>query len=484
MAASYDRLPLQDSSFLVFETPNTHMHLGGVAIFERGSLGTPEGGIDSARIRAHLGARLDLIPRYRQRLAFVPLERQPVWVDDEHFNLGYHVRHTSLPRPGTDRQLKRLAGRIMSQALDRGKPLWEAWVVEGLEFDRFALIIKTHHCMSDGVSAVGLLTVLLTTEGRDGEAARTPWTPRPAPTPGQLLRDEAARVARMPLALLRGTLAAVQEPAGASERLLENLSAMWQTVTAGLRGAAETPFNRPVGPHRRFDWLTLDLAEVKAVKNRLGGTVNDVVLTTVAGAVARLLRRHGVSAKALDYRAVVPVSVREVADEDTVSNRASAWITSLPVQERDPRRRLAKVRALTAQLKASKQALGPWALLRVAEWVGPVLLTLGIRLTNWLHPYNLIVTNIAGPQLPLYMLGARMLAGYPLVPLFENQGIGVAIFSYDGKLFFGINTDRDTVPDPYRFVEDISAAFEELRTAPAGTRAVGTDDRSRDAASG
>jgi WS/DGAT/MGAT family acyltransferase len=237
-----------------------------------------------------------------------------------------------------------------------------------------------------------------------------------------------------------------------------------------------------VGPHRRFDWLTLDLGDVKAVKNRLGGTVNDVVLATVAGAVGRLLRRHGVDPRAIDYRAVVPVNVRSAGTASAASNQASAWITSLPVHERDARRRLARMRAMTAHLKASKQALGPWALLRVAEWAGPMLLTLGIRLTTWIHPYNLIVTNIPGPQLPLYLLGSPMLAGYPLVPLFENQGLGVAILSYDGKLFFGINADRDTLPEPHRFVEDVVVAFQELIDAAGLATPAGGDALPPDAA--
>ena len=463
MPRTYERLPVQDNSFLVFETATTHMHLGGVSIFDAGPLATPGGGVDLERVRASIGSRLHLIPRYRQRLEFVPLQSHAVWVDDAHFNLHYHVRHASLPRPGDERQLKRLAARIMSQALDRGKPLWEAWIVEGLEDSRFALIIKTHHCMADGVSAVDLLTVLLSMAPDTTIEPAPRWMPRPVPTPAELLRDELLHTAAAPLRFARSTARALRDPA----QLRTRAASVWQTITAGLHGAAPTPLNRPVGPHRRFDWLALDLDEAKVVKNRLGGTVNDVMLATVAGAMGTFLKRHGVNLRAIDYRAVVPVSVRTPGEQGMLTNRASAWLTSLPVQERDPRRRLAKVRTRTAHLKETSQELGPSALLKVAEWAAPVLVSLGIRLTEWLHPYNLIVTNIPGPQLPLFVLGAPMLGGYPLVPLFENQGLGIAIFSYQGKLWIGINADRDSVHDLHELVLALEASFAELREAAA-----------------
>ena len=469
MARTYERLPIQDSSFLAFETATTHMHLGGVSIFETGSLATTEGGIDIDRIRAHIGSRLHLIPRYRQRLAFIPLQSHPVWVDDQHFDLHYHVRHTSLPRPGDERQLKRLTARIMSQALDRGKPLWEAWVVEGLEGGRFALVVKTHHCMADGISAVDLLTVLLNTSGDEALDAPPRWRPRPTPTPGQLLRDELVRSAAAPFRFARSVSELLRRPDGLRTEVVGSLGGVWQTITAGLAGAAPTPLNRPVGPHRRFDWLTLDLEVAKQIKNRLGGTVNDVVLATVAGAVGTFLRRQGVDVHGLDYRAVVPVSVRTAEERGITSNRASAWLTPLPVGERDPRRRLMKIRTRTAHLKATKQALGPWALLQVAEWAVPVLVSLGIRLTEWLHPYNLIVTNIPGPPVPIYLLGSRMLAGYPLVPLFENQGLGVAIFSYVGTLHVGVNADLDQVPALHEFTRALEESFAELHVAAGVT---------------
>ncbi len=462
VTAHYERLSAQDSSFLVFEGPNTHMHVGGTAIFEVGPLAAPGGGVDIERIRAYVASRLHWLPRYRQRIAYVPVENAPVWVDDAHFNLNYHVRHASLPRPGNERQLKRLCGRIMSQQLDRGKPLWELWFVEGLEGGRFAMVNKSHHCMVDGISGVDLVSILLsaTPDTAIDEAPR--WEARPAPSRAELLRDALVRRASVPLEIARSVRGLIEAPERAREELTDRLRAIWQLASTGLRPVADTPLNRPIGPHRRLDWLSLDLAEVKEVKNRLGGSVNDVVLTTVAGALRTFLQRRGTNVDSLDYRVVVPVSVRAAQEQGSMGNRVSAWMTSLPLQHRDPRKRFAKVRQITARLKASKQALAADALTQVGEWAGSGLLTLGVRLTTRLHPYNLIVTNIPGPQLPLYLLGAGMLVGYPVVPLFENQGLGIALLSYGGKLCWGLNADFDLMTDLEEFLEAIAQSFREL----------------------
>ncbi len=467
MTNAYQRLSGQDSSFLVFEGPTTHMHVGGVAIFDAKPLRTAAGGVDIGRIAAYIESRLAWIPRYRQRLAFTPLENAPVWVDDAHFNLRYHLRHTSLPRPGDEAQLKLLAARIMSQQLDRGKPLWEAWIVEGLEGDRFALLSKAHHCMVDGIGSVDLITVLLRPTPDTDFEEPPPWRPRPMPAQLELLQDAVARRARAPLELWQGLRGALADPQESRTWLAERVSAAWSMIGAGLRPPAATPLNQPIGPHRRFDWLMLDLAEVKRVKSVLGGTVNDVVLAVVAGALRRFLGDRGVDVGAIDYRVVLPVSRRPDEDRGTLGNRVSAWLTSLPIQERDPRRRLEKVCAITAQLKESKQALGAEALTQVGEWVGTGILTLGVRLAARLHPYNLIVTNVPGPQFPFYLLGAEMVAGYPEVPLFDNQGLGIALFSYAGKLCWGFNADFDLLPDLAELVRRVAESFDELRAAAA-----------------
>jgi diacylglycerol O-acyltransferase len=475
---AYDRLSAMDSSFLAFENQNTHMHVAATVVLETGPLATTEGGVDVEAIRAYINSRLHWIPRYRQRLAWVPLENQPVWIDDDRFNIDYHVRHTGLPRPGDEAQLKRLSGRILSQQLDRGKPLWEIWVAEGLTEGRFAMVSKTHHCMIDGVSGVDILSVLLDTTP-DATIQEAPaYIPRPAPGPVALLRDEILRRARMPLDLARGVRHVLSEFDEARTELETRVTALRKLAGIGFRPASDTPLNQPIGPHRRFDWLSMDLAEVKAIKNRLGGTVNDVVLTTVAGAVRRFLEARRVNCETLDFRAMVPVSVRSAEERGTLGNRVSGWITPLPIAERDPRLRLSKVQELTANLKESKQALGAEMLAQVTEWTGSTLLSLGVRLAFRARPFNLVVTNVPGPQIPLYLLGARMLEAYPMVPLFMNQGLGVALFSYAGKLCWGFNADWDAVPNVGEFVKAIETSFRELCDAAkpidlAGERADG-----------
>ena len=463
--ASYERLSAMDSSFLHFERANTPMHVGGTVIFDAGPLVTPEGGVDIKRIHAHIASRLHIVPRYRQRLAYVPIESTPVWVDDANFNLRYHIRHTSLPRPGTEQQLKRLCGQLMSQPLDRRKPLWELWIVEGLKGGRFALVGKTHHCMVDGISGVDLLTALLRSTPDETIEDPPAWTPRRAPSTWQLVRDAVARRASTSVKFLQNLEDALQAPEDVSARLVENLGAVLETIDAGLQPAADTPLNRPLGPHRRFDWLAIDLAELKAVKNQLGGTVNDVVLATVAGAVRHFLRHRRIKPDALPYRVAIPVSTRLPEEYGSMGNRVSAWLIDLPIEERDPRRRLARVRATTAALKQSKQARGFETLIRLAEWTGSIPLAAGARLASWMQPFNLIVTNVPGPQVPLYLLGAEAIRGYPLVPLFEYQCLGVAVLSYMGKVCWGVNADWDRVPDLRVFVAAIRRSFEELREA-------------------
>jgi len=474
MADRYQRLSAHDASFLVFEGPTTPMNVGGASLFEAGPLMTREGGIDIERIKRYIASQLHLIPRYRQRLTYIPIERQPVWIDDDRFRLEYHVRHIALPRPGDEQQLKGVVADILSRPLDRQKPLWELWVIEGLEGHRFATVTKAHHCMVDGISGVDVATVTMRTTLDTTIESPRPWHPRPIPSGVELLRDEVLRRARLPLTR---SLAAAPANVLRSD-LAERLAAVWSTLRAGLRGAANTPLNQPIGAYRRFDWLSLDLAEVKTVKAHLGGTVNDVVLATVAGAVRRFLQRRRVSLRGLDFRVAAPVNMR-APDDRTLGNRASVWLTELPIHERDPRRRLAAVCALTTKLKQSKQALGADVLMQVADWTGPALVTFGARFANRANPYNLLVTNVPGPQFPLYLLGARLLEAYPLVPLFENQALGIALFSYAGRLCWGFNADWNLLPDVHTFVEDVEASFTELRRASAQGRAVSQVDGDR-----
>jgi WS/DGAT/MGAT family acyltransferase len=461
---TYERLTVLDNTFLITESKTNHMHVAGTATYEAGSLRTATGGIDVRRIRSYVESRLHLIPRYRQVLAYTPLEGHPVWVDDQHFNIEYHVRHTSLPRPGDEDQLKGLSGRVMSQQLDRSKPLWEMWVVEGLEGgDRFAIVSKIHHCMVDGMSSVDLLAVLLTIEPTDHADPPVRWVPRPMPTWWQMLRAEASRRARTPLEAVsdfRQVLVDIRDPRS-------DIRTMWRAargmLRSSLRTVSDTPLNKPIGPHRRFDWLAMDLADVKNVRKRLGGSLNDVVLTTVAGAVQRFLEGRRVHVDFLDFRVMAPVSVRSAEEKGTLGNRVSAWIIDLPLAERDPKKRLQKISETTARLKETKQALGAEMLSRVAEWTPSTLLSLASSMMTRALPFNLVVTNVPGPQVPLYLLGARMLDNYGQVPLTDYLGLGIVLFSYAGKLCWGFNADWDLVPDLRDFVAAVEDAFRELQ---------------------
>jgi WS/DGAT/MGAT family acyltransferase len=470
MARSYyERLTALDNSFLVFERPNAYMHVASTQIFEAGPLRRPDGGIDADAIKQATAASLHLIPRYRQRLAWIPLQGRAVWVDDPHFNIDYHIRHTSLPLPGSGEQLKRLSARIMEQALDRARPLWEIWVVEGLEEDRFALVSKVHHCMIDGVSGVDLMKILMRLTP-DREIPEAPaYVPRPAPDGIELLRDELLRQASLPLALLRGLGSVLSEARDVRQELGVRLRAVRESLGSTLRRASETPLNRPIGPHRRFDWTSLALDEIKAVRKGLGGSLNDVVLTIVSGALQRFLRRRGVDPAQLEFRVMAPVSVRNEGDQGALGNRVSAWVVDLPLGESDPRVQLDRIAEITAELKQSRQAVAAEVLTEVAEWTPGTLLSLGARNATRLLPFNLVVTNVPGPQLPLYMLGARLLEVYPHVPLMDNLALGIALMSYDGRICWGFAADYDVVPDVADFARDVEDSFAALRVAASAS---------------
>lgn len=475
--AHYERLSALDLSFLELEDRNTHMHIGAVAIFEGGSLATAAGGVDIEHIRRAMQAGLHRVPRYRQRLAYIPLVDHPVWVDDTSFNLHYHLRHTHLPVPGDDRALKRLTGRLMSQQLDRGKPLWEMWIVEGIEGGRFAIVTKIHHCMIDGVGSAELTaSIMRPTPDLDPrlEGAAPVWVPRPAPGARELLLGEVARRAREPLSAVAGVPRALANPASTARGLAERVQGVWEALSAGLTPASPTPLNVEIGPHRRFDWTVMELAAVKAVKEALGGTVNDVVLATMSGALRRFLRQRGLAVEELDFRAMLPVNVRPEGDR-APGNRVAMMVARLPLEEHDPRTRLARVVAETQGLKRSHQATGVRTIEELGDATLSALFVQFARLAARSRPFNLVVTNVPGPPFPVYALGARMLACYPLVPLYENQALGVALFSYDGRLHWGFNADWDAVPDLHDLVDAVDAEFAALcRAAEGAGAALGT----------
>ena len=450
---AYERLSGQDNDFLVWESPNLPMHIGGTQIFDAGPLRTEEGGIDFESIKQLTQSILHRIPRYRQKLAWIPGAKHAVWVDDEHFNLDYHFRHTSLPRPGSDEQLKRLAARVMEHALDRSRPLWETWVVEGLAGDRFALISKMHHCMIDGAGGMDLTEILLsqTAERKIRKSPR--YIPRPVPSQSELLRDERLRRLSMPLEALRG----LKEFGERSENVLDEmgmrLRALGELAQWKTRAASETPLNGPVCPHRIVDWTNMPLADLKALRKQLGCSVNDVVLTIVTGAIRRFMLRRTVSPDSLDFRVSTPVNVRSESDRQA-GNRVSSWVVPLPLGEEDPLRQVEAIAETTRALKKSNQSIAVEMVKTLAEW-----LPINIQAAS-VGTMNMIVTNVPGPQFPLYMLGAEVVEMHPHPPLIENLALSIGVVSYNGRMCWGFNADYDRVPDLEEFVIGIERSFE------------------------
>jgi diacylglycerol O-acyltransferase / wax synthase len=463
----YERLSALDASFLDVEDRCAHMHIGSVAIFESGPATGPGRGIDPESVHHLVSVALEGVPRYRQRVETMPLLGHPVWVDDASFNLHYHLRHTRLALPCDERQLKRLAGRLMSQQLDRGKPLWETWFIEGLEGDRFAIVAKVHHCMVDGIGSLEVTTATLRTEpGPDPRLAGQPqpFVPRPVPAGRDLLLGELRYRAGGALGFIGTSAGALFRPREA----VETVTGVVEGIATGFGAASSTPFNVEIGPHRRFDWTAMDLGVVRAVKGRLGGTVNDVVLAVVAGAMRRYLGQRGVDVDRLDFRAMVPVNLR--AGSEGVGNRVASVVARLPVEEPDARQRFERVRRETEAVKHSHQIDAGRAIEDITDWSFTTLLGQMTRLAMASQPFNLVVTNVPGPQFPLYFLGARMLECYPLVPLFHNQALGIALFSYDGRLFWGFNADWDAVPDLHELVGAVDEEFR-LLVSTAGLEA-------------
>jgi WS/DGAT/MGAT family acyltransferase len=471
----YDRLSAIDAGMLSVEDATTHMHVGAVGIFEAGPLTGPDGGIAIDRVRAALDAALNSAPRFRQKLASIPLVEHPVWIDDEHFNLLYHVRHTALPQPGSERMLKRLVGRLMSQKLDRSRPLWEAWVVEGLTDDRFAFVVKAHHCMVDGIAGVDLLTSILHPDPEQRPAPTRKWIPRPAPDGLRLLRDEVGLRASLPLSLAGATWRGLRHPWNSAAKLRERLTTLRESMASGGE-ASPTPLDQSVGPFRRVDWVALDLAGALDVRRALGGTLNDVVLACASGAFGRFLRQRGMRIEDLDFRTSVPVSIRTDADRGELGNRISTLFAKLPIAEPDPRVRLSRVIETTRELKDSAQR-GGWGVLgEISDRAFPSFMGLMLRLMSTrMRLVNAYVSNIPGPRVPVYLLGARMLEIYPVAPVVNV--LAVALFSYDRGLYWGFNADWDRFPDLHDLVDATKEELELLcKAAAAGPVAHIGDD--------
>jgi len=456
-----DRLSGLDNSFLHLEGGGAHMHVGACAIFD----GPAPAYEDLVRT---VGERLHLVPRYRQRLAFVPLQQGlPVWVDDPQFRLPFHIRHTALPKPGSDTQLRGLAGRIFSQALDRGRPLWELWLIDGLSDGRFALVSKTHHALVDGISGVDIASIIFDSSPDPQPVAPPPrpWLPRPMPTAAQLLADALLERATVPGEALRSITSLVQGQRELLGRAGTALAGLGALAWAGLEPAPRSPFNVPIGPHRRFTAVDASLDEFRALKNALGATINDLILTAVAGALGSYMRRHDFDTDELVLKALVPVSVREPSERGTLGNRLAAMWAPLPVGIDDPVERLAVISEAMAGMKHSGRAVGAQTLVELSGFASPTLVALAARLQARQRLFNVVVTNVPGPQFPLYLLGRHMRAIYPLVPLAANTALGIAVMSYDGALDFGLNADYDALPDLELLADDLRDAIAALVSA-------------------
>jgi diacylglycerol O-acyltransferase / wax synthase len=473
-----DRLTAQDASFLHLEDASAHMHVASVMLFD----GPPP---PYDELLEAIERRLSLVPRYRQRLAFVPLAQgRPKWVDDPHLNLRYHVRNTALPAPGSEEQLKDLAGRVFAQQLDRDKPLWELWLAEGLEGDRFALLAKTHHALVDGVSGMDIVSVLFDTSPEPA-APTDPgdrWLPRPLPSRAELLGEALVERATIPAEVARSVRAVLRRPLRVLEGARDAAVGVGAMAWAGLNPAPSTPYNDSIGPHRRFTWVRADLADLKAIKNELGGTVNDVVLATVAGALGAHLRRRGEKTDGLELRAMVPVSVRSDVERGALGNRVAAMMAPLPVWCREPVARLDIVRQELKGLKSGGQAVGAKVLTELTAFAPPTIMDQAARLSARQRLFNLVVTNVPGPQFPLYLLGRRMLETFPMVPLAKNQALGVALLSYDGSINFGLVGDFDLLWDLDALANDVRDSLEELAAA-AGVELSSAPERAREAVS-
>ncbi len=454
-----DMLSAQDASFLHLETPRNPMHVGSVIIFDGPPPSFPE-------LVALMETKLPHVPRYRQKVRFVPLRlARPVWVDDPHFNVGYHLRHTALPTPGGERELINLASRVMSQMLDRGKPLWEMWLVEGLEGGRWALVNKVHHAIVDGVSGMDLTAMILeaTPTSTPPEAPAEPWRPEAEPSRAQLARKLAIS---QPIEIARALSTVLTRPRTVVRGATKVARGL--TAFAPLLRPNSTSLTGPVGPHRRFTWARASLEDVKTIRRGAGGTVNDVVLAAITKGFRDLLTGRGEEvAGDTTIRSMVPVSVRSAAEEGIYNNRVSALFADLPIGAADPLDRLRSIREQMEKFKASGRAVAADTLVGLAGFAPAMLLDLAGRLTtrSRLATFDTVTTNIPGPQIPLYMLGRRMVEIFPFVPIAVGVRTTVGIFSYNGGMTFGINSDYDSVPDVEVLAHGIETGVQELLKA-------------------
>jgi diacylglycerol O-acyltransferase / wax synthase len=456
-----DRMSALDASFYFAESENTPMHVGSVAVFEGPA---PSYG-DVVRL---LLSKLPLVPRYRQRVREVPLQLgRPVWVDDPHFQILYHVRHTAVPGPGSDEQLRNLAGRVLGQRLDMAKPLWELWLVENLADNRWAIISKVHHAMVDGIAGTDLMELMfdLTPDATHDEPRD--WTPQRNPSGLGMVTDALNEAVTHPLQQL-SSLPTLSAAARAAKSLADSGKTLAKTVPS-LAKQAITPtarsLNGPIGPHRRWAWTDGKFEEFKAVRTAFGGTVNDVVLTAITRGFRDLLQGRGVpSSEKLVVRSMVPISVRRADQRGSLNNQVTAVFVDLPVGEPDPVKRLASIRGQMDEYKSAMGAVDANSIIGLGDFVAPTLLSLGVRAAlqagqMWCQA---VTTNVPGPRVPLYLLGRRMCSAHAYVPIAGGTRVSIGIFSYLNTMTFGINADFDAFPDVDVLSGGIRKGIEEL----------------------
>ena len=455
-----DRMSPLDATFLHIEDGVNHMHIASCGIFEG-----PAPAYDDL-VELFRG-KLPLVPRYRQRVRFVPGGvGRPVWVDDPHFRLDYHVRHTALPPPGSRDDLRNLMGRLMSQELDRHRPLWETWMVEGLADGSWALISKVHHCMVDGVSGTDLMAVVLDASPDGSPPVEDHWHPSPEPSDAALVRDAVIDTLASPEEMIRRGRSLLRAPKRFAVEAAEMLEGV-RSLGRQLRPNVLLPIEGTIVPHRRWADAQTTIDEVKQVRAALGGTVNDVVLAAVTAGFRDLLLARGEQLDGVVVRSLVPVSVRVTGDH-TLNNQVSALIAELPVGIDDPLDRLHAVRAQMTALKASHQADASKLLFDLADYTPPALLSVGLRTAVTVmrrlpqRSVNTVTTNVPGPRTPLYACGREMIEYLPFVPLAQGVRTGVAILSYNRKLAFGVTGDWDTMPDLQLLADGITRGMRDL----------------------
>ena len=437
-----ERLSRLDASFLYLEEPGTPMHVGGLLVLD-----TPPGGVDA--LAALVEARLPLVPRYRQRVVEVPGQlANPVWVEDPEFNIDYHVRRSGLPRPGTEAQLLDLVSRLTSRPLDRKRPLWEVYLVEGLADGRVAVITKTHPALVDGLSAIDIGQVLLDVAPDAPALEPAPWKPRRPPGGAELVLQALDEYRRRPSSAVETARAAITDVRSTAARLGGLAGGLLRTARQAVLPAPNSPLNAPIGRQRRVALARAELGDIKTIRKAHGGTVNDVLLNVVTGALREWLLSRGEPVVAgTSVRALVPISMRD--DDAVVGNRVSSYLVDLPVGEPNPRVRLTRLSYAMRGTAQQGRTVGADSLIALTGFAPPTLHALGARAARSLSRrlFNLVVTNVPGPQVPLYAAGSRMLEVFPVVPLASGQGLAVGMTSYHGRVFFGLNADRDSVGD-------------------------------------